>query len=67
MKKVESKKNPNEMQRPLPKSPFSQNSASGISKNEKKKKLKMKMKMKKKKRQKLYLKCKLKKLMIKKK
>lgn len=33
--KVESKKNPNEMQRPLPKSPFSQNSASGISKNEK--------------------------------
>ncbi len=33
--KVESKKNPNEMQRPLPKSPFSQNSASGISENEK--------------------------------
>ena len=33
--KVENKKNPTEMQRPLPKSPFSQNSASGISKNEK--------------------------------
>lgn len=33
--KVENKKNSTEMQRPLPKSPFSQNSASGTSKNEK--------------------------------